>query len=113
MDASHSRRGSWRRRAAVGTAVLGGAALLAACSTSSSSSTTTTGAGVTATTTTGGSDAAARLDALAGNVRSAQKATFQAVYTSSSGGSTSTVTLAQSPPNSCSVPPTRRARPPR
>ena len=96
MGARRSRIGSWRRGTAVGAVVLGGAALLAACGSSSSSSTTTTGA--TATTAAGGSGAASKLDTLAGDVKSAQKSTFQAVYTSNSGGSTSTITLAQSPP---------------
>jgi len=96
MGGSRSRRGSWSRRTAVGTAVIGGAVLLAACGSSSSSSTTTTGA--TATTAAGGSDAAAKLDTLAGNVKSAQQSTFRAIYTSSSGGSSSTITLAQAPP---------------
>jgi hypothetical protein len=100
MGARRSRRESLRGRSAVGVLVLGAAGLLAACgsssSSSSSSSTTTTGA--PASTAVGGSDVAAKLDALAGNVKSAQKSTFQAVYTSSSGGSTSTITLAQSPP---------------
>lgn len=95
MGASRSRRGSWSRRTAVGAAVLGGGVLLAACSSSSSSSTTTGGA--TASTAAGGSGTA-KLDALAGDVKSAQKSTFKAVYTSTSGGKTSTITFAQSPP---------------
>ena len=46
----------------------------------------------------GSGGASSKLDALTGNVKAAQKSTFQAVYTSTSGGSTSTITLAQSPP---------------
>ena len=95
MGASHSRSDAWSRRSVVGAVVLGAAAVLAACGSSSSSSTTTSGG--TATTSTGG-HGAAKLDALAGDVQSAQKSTFKAVYTSTSGGSTSTITLAQSPP---------------
>jgi len=95
MGTSRSRWSSWSRRSAVGAAVLGGAAVLAACGSSSSSSTTTIGA--TASTAAGGSGTA-RLDALAGDVKAAQKSTFKAAYTSTSDGKASTITLAQSPP---------------
>jgi len=89
-----------RRTMSLGLAALTGAALLAACGSSSSTATTATtgGSGTTATTGSGSDSVSSRLDALAGNVAAAQKSTFQAVYTSTAGGSTSTVTLAQSPP---------------
>ena len=96
MGGGHGRTGSWRRMATAGAVVLAGAALLAGCGGSSSSSPTTSDG--SAGTTTGGSDASSKLDTLAGSVASAQKSTFPVVYTSTSGGSTSTITLAQSPP---------------
>jgi hypothetical protein len=88
---------SWRRTIVAGAVALCGAGLLAACGSSSSSTTTTAGSS-SASTGAGGGDASSKLNALTGNVKSAQKSTFQAVYTSTSGGTTSTITLAQSPP---------------
>lgn len=92
----------WVRAAAAGLAVMAGAGFLAACGGSSSTTTTTTttnaGAGTSGTIGSGSVSAASKLGALSGNVVSAQKSTFQAIYSSTSGGSTSTITLAQSPP---------------
>lgn len=79
-----------------------GATGLGACSSSStgSSSTTASGSAKTATTGSGGSaaSAAAQLKDLSSSVKSAQKATFKAVYTSTSNGTTQTITLEQAPP---------------
>jgi len=79
--------------------------LASGCGGSSSSSTTTTtsasGAGSTTPTTggTGGTSGAGQLQSLSGSIQKAKNATFQAVYTStSSGGGTQTITLAQAPP---------------
>ena len=99
MTGCHRDTSSWRRAIVAGAVALSGAGLLAACGSSSSSSTTTTaGSGSSASTGAGGGDVSSKLNALTGNVKSAQKSTFQAVYTSTSGGTTSTITLAQSPP---------------
>jgi hypothetical protein len=98
MSGRHGWRTRVERAVGVGVAALAGASLLAACGSSSSSTTTTGASGSTATTASGSSDASSKLGALTGNVKAAQKSTFEAVYTSTSGGSTSTITLAQSPP---------------
>jgi len=95
MGGRHGHAIGWRRAVIAGMALTAGAGLLAACG-SSSSSTTTTGA--SGTTGSGSGDTASKLDALTSNVEAAQKSAFQAVYTSTSSGSTSTITLAQSPP---------------
>jgi hypothetical protein len=97
MTGCHRDVSRWRRGIAAGTVALCGAGLLAACGSSSSSSTTTTSES-NATTGAGGGDTTSKLSELTGNVKSAQKSTFQAVYTATHGGSTSTITLAQSPP---------------
>ena len=94
MAGSH--RGVRGRSFVVGAMVIGGASLLAACGSSSSSSTTTTAA--SPSTTAAGGDTAARLSALATDVQSAQKSTFQAVYSASGSSGISTITLAKSPP---------------
>ncbi len=69
---------------------------LAACSSSSSSSTTTT----SGTVGSSGSNAssASQLQDLSASVKAAQKSSFKAVYTSTTGGSTTTYTLEQAPP---------------
>jgi len=98
MRARHGHGTGWRGAAIAGMALAAGAAILGACGSSSSSTTTTGASGTTATTGSGSSDASSKLDALTGNVQAAQKSSFQAVYTSTTGGAASTVTLAQSPP---------------
>ncbi|HEX7444655.1 MAG TPA: hypothetical protein VF320_12245 [Acidimicrobiales bacterium] len=98
MGRQHGHGTGWRGAVIVGMALVAGAGILGACGSSSSSTTTTGASGTTATTGSGSGDTSSKLDALAGNVKAAQKSSFQAVYTSTSGGSTSTITLAQSPP---------------
>ena len=98
MSGQQGRGTGWRGAVIVGMALVAGAGILGACGSSSSSTTTTGASGTTATTGSGSGDASSKLDALTGNVKAAQKSSFQAVYTSTGGGSTSTVTLAQSPP---------------
>lgn len=93
MGGMQGRTTAMRRAVTLG---LAGVASLAACG--SSSTATTGGSGITATTASDSSSAASKLDTLAGNVKAAQTSTFQAVYSSTSGGSTSTITLAQSSP---------------
>ena len=69
--------------------------LMAGCGGSSTSSSTSTAS--SGPTTTGGSSS--QLKSFGSSIESAKNATFKAVYTStSSGGGTETITLAQSPP---------------
>jgi hypothetical protein len=91
-----------------GVSVLGGlvllGAVLGACGSSNNnaaSSTTTTSSGTSTTTGgTSGSTSVAKIEALASSLKSAEKATFKAVYTITNAGSTQTVTIEQSPPKS-------------
>ncbi len=76
------------------------AATLGSCGGSSTSS-GQSGATTTPTTTgasRSGGASASELKRLGSNVKAAQNATFKAVYSSTSGGSTQTITLAQAPP---------------
>jgi len=96
-----SRRG---RLLAAAPILLSGALLLAACgggSSKPSTSATTVSGGTTATTAAGGTsggNTASELQAFGSNVKSASNATFKAVYTATSDGSTQTITLEQAPP---------------
>jgi len=86
----------------VGLLILGG--VIAACGSSGKSATTTSSpSGTTATTSAGapaGSSSLSKIEALSSSVQAAEKATFKAVYTITTAGSTQTVTIEQAPPKS-------------
>lgn len=97
MTRSGPPRSSARMTAAVAVTVLAVGAVLAACGGPSSSSTTTT---TPAGSNTGADSLLNQLRALGSQASAASRSTFQATWAATSNATTTTVTLAQSPPKS-------------